>query len=78
MNLSLLLHIPTNARYIVLRLDGIVQQAAGPLSAAQIAEAQRDEWTIPWQPKLDAWVEERRDEFEQVWPPENGERCNRQ
>jgi hypothetical protein len=31
MTLALFLHRPSNARYIVLLVDGVVQQAAGPL-----------------------------------------------
>ena len=73
MTLALLLHRPTNARYIVLILDGIVQQAAGPLDGAQMAAIQRDEWKVPWMPGLAAWVEARRGEFEQVFPREGGQ-----
>jgi hypothetical protein len=68
MLLALYLHAPTLDRYVVLLVDGIVQQAAGPLTVAQLQAIQRDEWAIPWEPNLGAWVEERRGEFTQVWP----------
>jgi hypothetical protein len=71
MHLALFLHAATGDRYIVLVADGIVQQAAGPLTVAQLQEIQRDEWAIPWTPEaraLGQWVEARRGEFEQVWP----------
>ena len=67
MQLALFLHT-TGDRYVVLLVDGIVQQAAGPLDAAQMAAIQRDEWSIPWQPGLAAWVEARRGEFVQIHP----------
>jgi hypothetical protein len=71
MHLALFLHSPTQDRYIVLVADGTVQQAAGPLTTAQLQEIQRDEWAIPWTPEaraLGQWVEARRGEFVQVWP----------
>ncbi len=68
MLLALFRHRPSDARYIVILADGIVQQAAGPLTAAQLVQAQANEWSIPWQTGLAAWVEARRGEFEQVWP----------
>jgi hypothetical protein len=68
MELALWLHTPTNARYIVLLTDGIVQQAAGPLDGAQLAAAQADEWSVPWVPGLAAWVEQRRGEFVELHP----------
>ena len=67
MTLALYLH-NNGDRYVVLLLDGVVSQAAGPLSVAQLQAAQRDEWSIPWQPGLATWVEARRGEFVQVWP----------
>ena len=73
MQLALLLHRPTQVRYIVLLVDGSVQQAAGPLDGAQLAQAQANEWSIPWTPGLAAWVEARRGEFEQVFPREGGQ-----
>ena len=68
MTLALFLHTPTGSRYVVLLVDGIVQQAAGPLDAAQLAAIQRDEWAIPWMPGLARWVEARRGEFKQIFP----------
>ena len=68
MNLALWLHNTTGDRYVVLLVDGAVQQAAGPLDAAQMAAIQRDEWAVPWMPGLAAWIEARRGEFEQVYP----------
>ncbi len=70
MTLSLWQYTPTQGRYIVLLVDDVVQQAAGPLSPAQLQQAQADEWSIPWMPGLAAWIEARRGEFEQVWPQE--------
>lgn len=67
MNLQLWQH--TNGkRYVVLLLDDVVVQAAGPLDAAQLQAAQRDEWSIPWMPGLAAWVEQRRGEFTDLHP----------
>ena len=68
MQLALLLHRPTQVRYIVLLVDGSVQQAAGPLDGAQLAQAQANEWSIPWMPGLAAWVEARRGEFTELHP----------
>ena len=68
MTLALFLHTATSARYIVLLVDGIVQQAAGPLDAAQLKAIQRDEWSTPWVPGLGAWVEQRRGEFTELHP----------
>ena len=68
MTLALLYHRPTAARYIVLIMDGAVQQAAGPLDSAQLAAAQANEWSIPWMPGLAAWVEARRGEFTELHP----------
>ena len=73
MQLALFLHTHTNARYIVLLVDGMVQHAAGPLDGAQLAQAQANEWSIPWTPGLAAWIEQRRGEFVQVWPVEGGQ-----
>ena len=68
MQLALFLHKVSGARYVVLLVDGSVQQAAGPLDNAQMAAIQRDEWSTPWQPGLAAWIEQRRGEFTQIWP----------
>lgn len=68
MNLELWLHNPTGNRYIVLSIDGVAQQAAGPLSNHEIKMAQENEWSIPWMPGLGNWVQAHRDEFETVFP----------
>jgi hypothetical protein len=71
MHLALFLHVPTLDRYIVLVAGGIVEQAAGPLTTAQLQEIQRDEWAIPWTSDaraLGQWVEARRGEFTQLHP----------
>lgn len=68
MTLALFQHTPTSERYIVLLLDGVVSQAAGPLSVAELQAIQRDEWSIPWMPGLAQWVEQRRGEFTQIHP----------
>lgn len=67
MNLQLWQHVPSDARYIVLLADGVVIHAAGPLDGADLHAAQYNEWGIPWQQGLGAWVEARRGEFVQVW-----------
>lgn len=68
MTLALWQHVPTRHRYIVLVIDNIVQQAAGPLSAAQLAAAQADEWRIPWMPGVAGWAEKHRGEFMELHP----------
>ncbi len=67
MNLALWQH-KTGDRYIVLVVDGVVAQAAGPLTAAQSQQAQADEWSIPWMPGVAQWVEARRGEFVELHP----------
>lgn len=73
MNLALWQHVPTQGRFIVLVVDGVVQQAAGPLSPAQLQQAQADEWRIPWVPGVAQWVQARRGEFVELHP-KTGER----
>lgn len=52
-------HTAAGDRYIVLLRGDVVEQAAGPLSDAQMAAVQADEWAIPWARGLATWVQAR-------------------